>query len=141
MSAMGTYTLPKEERLCSKTLIEQLFSDHPSKKKGWPVKAVYQVTKRKDEQESQVEVLVSVSKRQFKRAVKRNFVKRQLREAYRLNKIDLWNVMEQHPEAKLNVAFLWLDSHLHSSENVNKAVVSILENMAKDVRNLLESVG
>ena len=86
MLEQKTYTLPKRERLCAKTLIDQLFMGHSSVKKEWPVKVVYQVVKRKDAQDVPVEMLVSVSKRHFKRAVKRNHVKRQLRESYRLHK-------------------------------------------------------
>ena len=140
MSAKGTFTLPKKERLCSKTLIEHLFSDHPSKKKTWPIKAVYQVTKLKNEQGPQVEMLVSVSKRQFKRAVKRNLVKRQMREAYRKNKAGLWNIMERYPEDKLNIAFLWMDNKLYSTVDVNKAMCAILEKVANDVKDILERV-
>lgn len=39
-----------------------------------------------EELDVQASILISVSKRRFKRAVKRNRIKRQIREAYRLNK-------------------------------------------------------
>lgn len=100
MSEQKTFTLPKQERLCSRTLIEQLFLGHSQHKKEWPVRVVYQVVKRKDEDDAQAEVLMSVSKRYFKRAVKRNLVKRQLRESYRLHKAILTDVLALHPDTK-----------------------------------------
>ena len=108
MSEQKTFTLPKQERLCSRTLIEQLFLGHSQHKKEWPVRVVYQVVKRKDEDDAQAEVLMSVSKRYFKRAVKRNLVKRQLRESYRLHKSILTDVLALHPDTKILIAFIWL---------------------------------
>lgn len=128
-----TFTLPKRERLCSKTLIDQLFLGHSARKKEWPFKVVYQVVERQGEQDPQVEMLVSVSKRQFKRAVKRNFVKRQLRESYRLHKDVLLNALAPHPDSKLLVAFIWLSSHLHETAEVETAMVKVLGKMAGDL--------
>lgn len=127
MSEQKTFTLPKQERLCSRTLIEQLFLGHSQHKKEWPVRVVYQVVKRKDEDDAQVEVLMSVSKRYFKRAVKRNLVKRQLRESYRLHKAILTDVLALHPDTKILIAFIWLSGQTYDSVKVEKAVKAALE--------------
>ena len=127
MSEQKTFTLPKQERLCSRTLIEQLFLGHSQHKKEWPVRVVYQVVKRKDEDDAQTEVLMSVSKRYFKRAVKRNLVKRQLRESYRLHKAILTDVLALHPDTKILIAFIWLSGKTYDSAKVEKAVKAALE--------------
>lgn len=127
MSEQKTFTLPKQERLCSRTLIEQLFLGHSQHKKEWPVRVVYQVVKRKDEDDAQTEVLMSVSKRYFKRAVKRNLVKRQLRESYRLHKAILTDVLALHPDTKILIAFIWLSGQTYDSVKVGKAVKAALE--------------
>ena len=127
MSEQKTFTLPKQERLCSRTLIEQLFLGHSQHKKEWPVRVVYQVVKRKDEDDAQTEVLMSVSKRYFKRAVKRNLVKRQLRESYRLHKAILTDVLASHPDTKILIAFIWLSGQTYDSVKVEKAVKAALE--------------
>lgn len=127
MSEQKTFTLPKQERLCSRTLIEQLFLGHSQHKKEWPVRVVYQVVKRKDEDDAQTEVLMSVSKRYFKRAVKRNLVKRQLRESYRLHKAILTDVLVLHPDTKILIAFIWLSGQTYDSAKVEKAVKAALE--------------
>lgn len=127
MSEQKTFTLPKQERLCSRTLIEQLFLGHSQHKKEWPVRVVYQVVKRKDEDDAQTEALMSVSKRYFKRAVKRNLVKRQLRESYRLHKSILTDVLTLHPDTKILIAFIWLSGQTYDSAKVEKAVKAALE--------------
>lgn len=127
MSEQKTFTLSKQERLCSRTLIEQLFLGHSQHKKEWPVRVVYQVVKRKDEDDAQTEVLMSVSKRYFKRAVKRNLVKRQLRESYRLHKSILTDVLALHPDTKILIAFIWLSGQTYDSVKVEKAVKAALE--------------
>ncbi len=43
---------------------------------------------------SRIQVLVSVPKRNFKTAVARNHIKRQIREAYRLQKQELYDKLE-----------------------------------------------
>ena len=75
-----------------------------------------------------VQILVSVSKRHFKHAVKRNRVKRQIREAYRHHKQLL---TEKVPEDKsLAIAFIWLSDELHSSRQVGNSVRRLLEKVA-----------
>ncbi|WP_375238468.1 ribonuclease P protein component [Aurantibacter sp.] len=75
-------TYNKHEKLKSKKAIEQLFSEGKSIS-AYPLRLVYL------ENSKTLKVGVSVSKRNFKKAVHRIRVKRLLREAYRLNKQQL----------------------------------------------------
>lgn len=78
----------KEERLKKKKLIAQLFNDGKSLK-AFPLKLTY----LKMEHDSPFKILagVSVPKKNFKKAVDRNKIKRLLREAYRKNKYLIYN--------------------------------------------------
>jgi ribonuclease P protein component len=75
--------LPKEERLSLKRQIEQLFSVGHSFI-AYPIRIVYRPLT--SDEPPVTAILVSVSKRRFKRAVDRNRIRRLLREVYRLNK-------------------------------------------------------
>jgi len=77
------YSFPKADRLCSHIIIEKLFTQGKSFV-SYPFRVVYLKTELPDETGAQV--LFSVSKKKFKRAVHRNLLKRRMREAYRLNR-------------------------------------------------------
>lgn len=98
---------------------------------AFPLRVVYMKVKADDEDSFQSEMLVSVPKRYFKRAVKRNRVKRQVREAYRKNKHILTDKMETLPGEKLVLAFIWLDGSLHDSIQVDKKVTSLLQRLSE----------
>lgn len=77
------FTYPKNEKLKSKITIGLLFSDGKSVSK-YPLRLVYHSGALSDGQK--IKMGVSVSKKNFKKAVDRNYFKRILRETYRLNK-------------------------------------------------------
>jgi ribonuclease P protein component len=77
------YTFKKEERLCNKRLIDELFHNGSSFL-CYPFKASWLFI---DEPlQFPVQILFAVSKKRFKHAVDRNLIKRRMREAYRLHK-------------------------------------------------------
>ncbi len=82
-------TYPKKEKLKSKKLIDQLFTEGQSVS-AFPLRLVFMHTKF-EEEGIIAKTGVSVSKRNFKTAVERNRIKRLLREAYRLNKAGFFN--------------------------------------------------
>jgi ribonuclease P protein component len=65
---------------------------------------------------------MSVSKRYFKRAVKRNRIKRQLREAYRLQK----EVLLPQLQGGLDIAFLWTSAEMLPTEKVFQKMKNLL---------------
>ncbi len=73
--------LPKQERICGKVTIGKLLAEG---RYGYAGALKYCWLAPNGENVSRV--MVSVSKRFFKRAVKRNLLKRRLREAYRTRK-------------------------------------------------------
>ncbi|WP_460500063.1 ribonuclease P protein component [Hymenobacter agri] len=103
LAAKRKYTFPKEEHLCRKKLIEELFSKQSSSFGAYPLRLVY--IKAAAPTSAPPQVLISVSKRAFKRAIDRNQLKRLIREAYRLNKYRLTEQPGGHEIALLGIIF------------------------------------
>jgi len=83
-------TFSHKEKLKSETLISKLFLEGKSVS-AYPLRMVYLKTTFNDA--VNVKAGVSVSKRNFKKAVDRNRIKRLMREALRLQKADYFNNM------------------------------------------------
>ena len=82
---------------------------------------------------TQAQMLISVPKRYFKRAVKRNRVKRQVRDAYRKHKSALLSKLADSPQKSVAVAFIWLDSKLYSSNDVEWRVQNLISRIAEKI--------
>ena len=117
------HTLGKHEKLCSKLAIEELFQGGHRSMAAYPIRAVYMPA-----QTPGFRILVSVSKRHFKRAVLRNRVKRQIREAYRLNK----SILEPMKVEGMNIAFLWLSNELFPTTVVTAKIQNLLQRIYEE---------
>lgn len=126
------YTLSKAERLCSKKLIERLFAGGNRSFPAFPLRVVYMWIDG-EEGTADVSMLVSVPKKRFKHAVKRNLVKRQVREAYRRHKYILLDALQASQSGKrLVLAFIWLDNQVHASAELEYKVKKLLFHIAED---------
>lgn len=131
MSGNGMMTFRKEERLCGMTLTEKLFHREGSRSMAaFPLRLVYMKTDA-GESEAWPKVLISVPKRCFKRAVKRNRVKRQVREAYRKNKQRLVECLQGDGGQGLAMAFIWLDDKLWDTADVERKVCNLLQRLTE----------
>lgn len=112
------YTLSKEERLSWKRYIDLLFEKGQSFV-AFPLRVVY--LPMEEEMRAPVSIMISVPKKKFKRAVKRNLIKRQVREAYRVRKYDLIEPLTEKNKGML-VAFLYVDKEIHPFADIEKAM-------------------
>ena len=119
MDTPSTNTLPKEERLCGKTTVSALISDG---KWGGTSHIKYCFVKGRDTGLNRI--MVSVPKKFFKRAVKRNLLKRRLREAYRLQK----QILEG---TGIDVMFAYSNPEIADFATIKAEVEAILTKIAK----------
>ena len=124
MAEQEKHTFHKTERLNSVILIEKLFAGGSKSLTAFPMRIVYMPVE--GDELPVLSVLISVPKKRFKRAVKRNRVKRQIREAYRKNKALLTEPLKA-ANRKAAVAFIWLDNELHDSAEVEEKVKKLLQ--------------
>ncbi len=109
-----SFTLKKHEILRSKKSIKELF-DNGSSFFLYPFKVFY--LPNLDQNTNQV--LFTVSKRYYKRAVDRNLIRRRIKEAYRLNKNLL--ISDQKEMFSISMALIYISkSKLPYSEIENK---------------------
>ncbi len=127
MSEPAAHTFGKQERIVSRKLIERLFGGGGSRSmSAFPLRLVYLPVEREG---VGAKVLISVPKRHLKRAVHRNRVKRQVREAYRMHKQLLDGATGLMADRTLALAFIWLADELYDSKAVTACVKSLLERL------------
>jgi ribonuclease P protein component len=112
----------KKEHLKSEKAIDLLFRQGKSKTHG-PLRMVYQYTD--DELPLSVKVMFSAPKKNFKSAVKRNLLKRRMREAYRLNKYELISIQT---EKRMNIllAFLYVEFEIKPFADIEKSMKHLI---------------
>lgn len=129
MPAAERFTLSKEERICSKKLINELFTGNGRSMTAFPLRVVFMKRTIVDDQ-PRAAMLVSVPKRYFKHAVDRNRVKRQVREAFRRNKsIITQNLTDDHEAVAM--AFVWLTDEKFPSSEVENRMVRLLTRISE----------
>lgn len=117
-------TFGKRDKLCGKKVIDQLFARGRSFI-SYPLRVVYLVDSSESNSEYTAKVLISVSKRNFKRANKRNRIKRLVREVYRLNKMSLVRDVEVK-KVCVDIAFIHLNKELPEYLEIDKAMKKAL---------------
>ncbi|MCC8172822.1 MAG: ribonuclease P protein component [Parabacteroides sp.] len=117
---------PKQERLSLKRHTDRLFAEGRSFA-VYPLRAVY--VRTDEAMPARVSVLVSVPKKKFKRAVKRNYIKRLVREAYRLHKHELTDSLAGN-DRYLLLAFIYLDKELPVFATIERSVTKALRLLA-----------
>ena len=120
------HTLPKKERLCGKTGISKLLAD--GKHGNIPGFRFCYLT---ENQMDYNRIMVSVPKKIFKRAVKRNLLKRRIRESWRLQK-------ETLNATGVDILFTYSTKEILDFEEVQAAVAKIIEKINSKTSKVLE---
>ena len=122
-----SFSFKKEERLCSKKIIDKLFSEGESFL-VFPLKFVFLKTSLPSK--FPVQTGFSVGKRTFKKAVQRNLIKRKMRETYRLNK---HNFYENAGENQTALFIIFIGKTIPEYKLVEDAMKKGLKKLLKEI--------
>lgn len=128
-TATLSYRLAKAERIHLRRHIQELFTSRQAFV-SYPLRVVYLVSDQP--LDARAQILVSVSKRYFRRAHDRNRIKRLIRESYRLNKHP-W--LERLAERGLyvQVALMYISRDLPPYESVERATTKALGRILREL--------
>jgi len=118
-------TFSKKERLCSIKTISTLFEQ----KKSFLVHPFSVIWLENDAPNSEfpMQVAFSVSKRKFKRAVKRNKIKRMMREAFRHNKHQIYSYLTEN-DKKISCMIVYIETKVLPYSVFETKIQKVLHN-------------
>ncbi len=121
----ANYSFPKSLRLCSHNTISDLFTNGEAFV-CYPFRVVYLNVAFDDHADSKV--LISVSKKKFKRAVWRNLIKRRCKEAYRLHRKE-FSIFLQENNKQIAFALVYLPKEILDYHVIEKGMIKMLNKL------------
>jgi len=125
MKAVERKLFAKNERLCLQKDINRLFAAGKTFV-SYPLRIIYLPVSTADSAASGLSILVSVPKKRMKHAVKRNRIKRLIRESFRLVKSESTSCIEQKGK-QLHIAFIYMRDEMTPFADMEKSVRKALE--------------
>ena len=123
-------TFSKEERLCSKKLLTELFTNGSSFL-VYPYRITWMAAE--PEQIMPAQVVIGVSKKKFKRSVDRNLIKRKIKEAYRLNKSKLLYSYLISGDKKILLSLTYIGKEILEYSIIDSKLKTVFATLGKQV--------
>ncbi len=125
------FTLRKKEKLKSRKLLQQVFANSKSFL-VFPIKVFYLPIAATEPTNDTLKVGVGVSSKHFKRSVDRNRIKRQMREAYRLQKLPLHSCMQGSGQ-QLAIFFLYIHKEKSTTLFIQQKMELVIQKLTSIV--------
>lgn len=125
--------LRKEERLKSRKVINELF-ENGQIIHHHPFKVIFKLNTA-EKLKFPAQIAISASKKNFKLAVTRNYIKRKIRESYRRNKHLLYNDLEKFDQNVYFFVIYVAKKDLHYS-SINESMILLLKKMTDKLKQI-----
>ena len=121
------YSFKKEERLCSKKFLKELF-DNGSSFLIYPYRVIW-LNSPNQNQPFPIQVVISVPKKRFKSAVDRNLIKRRTKEIYRMGKEEqLYPAVNSH-QKKILLGLSYVGKEIYDFDYLQQKIHNLFKTL------------
>ncbi len=128
-------TFGKEERLCSRSLMDRLYADG-HRLMAFPFSVQWLILPSDDLQQpttsTPCQVMIVAPKRRFRHAVDRNRVRRLTRECWRLRKSDLYSFLQEH-NLCIVLSLVYVHNEIMTYEQLSNKMDKLIVLLQQDI--------
>ena len=122
-------TFRKEERLCSRRLIDQLYAEG-HRLMAFPFSVQWMISE--EQQSSPCQVMIVAPKRRFHHAVDRNRVRRLARECWRIRKQPFYTFLGEH-SVSIAISMVYIHNETMTYEQLGHKMDKLIAALEKDI--------
>jgi len=128
---MPSFSFSKNERLKSQKVIQRLFKEGKSLS-SFPLRLIY-LADSSDQAGLKIQFAATVPKKKFPKAVRRNRIRRQIKECYRLDKNLLAQKLENKFNGSLSIMIIYVAPEALPYAKMERAMKYLLQKLAKTI--------
>lgn len=124
-------TFGKEERLCSRSLMDRLYADG-HRLMAFPFSVQWLILPDAGSQQPPCQVMIVAPKRRLHHAVDRNRVRRLTRECWRLRKADLYSFLQEH-NIRIVLSLVYVHNEIMSYDQLSHKMDKLMAQLQQEI--------
>lgn len=124
-------TFGKEERLCSRSLMDRLYADG-HRLMAFPFSVQWLILPDAGSHQPPCQVMIVAPKRRFHHAVDRNRVRRLTRECWRLRKADLYSFLQEH-NIRIVLSLVYVHNEIMSYDQLSHKMDKLMAQLQQEI--------